>query len=201
MARPVLIFLILALSLVLAACGDSSATPANQAGASAQPAAKPTPTPPPGSTTPPARTKSQDEDDIREAILRNQFAYVAGNPGYPASQYYCLGFETTRQSASNLQDPPQALLDRFKGNNPPVVKASECAMTQDKAELNKVVLKSSGEPAMFWGIGSITWSGDNKAELEISSLYAINGTGGTVFQLERENGSWKVTGSTLTWIA
>ena len=74
-------------------------------------------------------------------------------------------------------------------------------MTQDKAELNKVVLKSSGEPAMFWGMGSITWSGDNKAELEISSLYAFNGTGGTVFQLERENGSWKVTGSTLTWIA
>ncbi len=203
MARPVLTFLIIA--LILAACGDSSPTPVNQLVPSAQPTAQPTLTPQPvPTTTTLARTKSQDEDDIREAILRTQFAYVAGNVAsraFPMSQYYCLGFETTRQSASNLQDPPQSLLDRFKGNNPPVVKASECVMTQDKGDLNKVVLKSSSEPAMFWGIGRINWLSDNKAELEISYLRAFMDVGGTVFQLERENGSWKVTGSTLTWIA
>ncbi|MBN9386645.1 MAG: hypothetical protein J0I20_01215 [Chloroflexi bacterium] len=142
----------------------------------------------------------KDEDAMREALLRYRFGQV-NLSSYPDSKYYCLGFETTRQSASNLQDPPQALIDRFQGNNPPVVKASECDMVGDNMDSKKVVFKNSGEQAIFWGLGNINWSDNNKASLELSYLYAFNGTGGSIFQLERQNGSWKVTGYTLTWIA
>lgn len=202
LSRSTPIFLVLC--LFLSACGVDKPTPSNFTVPSIQSTEQQTkiisatvqPILPATSSTKVLVRSSQDEDNIREVLLRYRFAQLIGNPSYPTSNFYCLGFETTSQSPSNLIDVPQPLLDRFGGSNPPVVKASECAMVQDK-----VVLISSGEQAIFWGIGTISWSGDNKASLEISYLYGFNGTGGTLFQLERTNGSWKVTGSILTWTA
>lgn len=202
LARAFLVFLVLC--LFLAACGDSSPAPTFQSvltfEAAAQPTLQPTPDIQLSPSTGITPGSPQDEDNVKETLLRYRFA-EANSSSYLDSKFYCLGFETTRQSPSNLQDPPQTLLDRFQGNNPPVVKSSDCALVGDKEEYKKVLSKSSGEQATFWGLGSVNWSGKDKAELELSYLYAFNGTGGSIFQLERQNGTWKVTGYTLTWIA
>lgn len=160
------LMLIFVLALFLSACGDMSPT----LRPSVQTAAQPTSTTQPTATGQSDSTTAnniipgspQDEDAMREALLRYRFGQV-NLTSYPDSKYYCFGFETTMRSASNLQDPPQALLNRLKGNKPPVVKASECDMVGDKMDDQKVVFKNSGEQAIIWGLGSVNWSGKDKA--------------------------------------
>lgn len=198
---------IFVLILCLSACGDMSRTPNSTVQSAVQSTEKIQPSPTNNVSTPTTAItvtpgSSQDEEDMREALLRYRFEEVVSKQAsYPDSKYYCVGLETTQQSASNLTDLPQSFLDRFKGNKTPVVKASDCAWIGDKDDSKKVVFKSSGEQAIFWGLGNVNWSSKDKAELELSFLYAFNGTGGSIFQLERQNETWVVTGYTLTWIA
>lgn len=215
----------LGLMILLSACGDSqpvqatSPQPANQATQTSQitqtlhstaqpsviikttaattqaPATAPqiSPTVSP-STSAVARTP-EEEDIIREAVLRYRFEQVrASYTSAPVSQYYCIGLGETVEIAK-LQDSPPAFLARFQNNKPPVRKASDCTFNKDKVEV-----KNTGETATIWVIGSIKWLGNNEAELEISYTRAFMDSGGTIFQLKKENGGWKVTGSTRTWI-
>jgi hypothetical protein len=198
MAR--LFLMLFVLCLCLAACGDMSPTPLP----TVQPAAQPTPTTPPTADSKVTPGTSHDEDNIKEAILRYRFEATAElytKEGGPPWKYYCLGSGTTLYGVQGLSDLDQAFLERFKGNNPQVVKASNCIMVDDKVFYKKAVLKTSGEPVRFWAVSAVTWLGKERVELEIS-LHGDFGDGeGKVYQLERQNGTWQVTGSTRTWVA
>ena len=212
----------LSLMVLLAACGDSQLTPAtlpppaSQAtptsqltqtlasttqpsvtvkttAATTQATAQPDPVVSPTATA--AARTPLEEDNIREAVLRYRFEQVSVTyTSAPISQFYCVGLGETVDIA-RLQDSPQAFLARFQNNKPLVRKASDCAFNQDKVEV-----KNTGETATIWVIGRIKWLGDNEAELEISYTRAFMDSSGTIFQLKKENGGWKVTGSTRTWI-
>lgn len=121
---------------------------------------------------------SQDLEDIRETVFRYQF-------GMPAA-FYCVALQDN-------QDPSEELMQRFKNNNPPVKRRSECSISPTKDDPGgPVVHPASSKYGILFTIHSINLSVLNKVEVDASRY--LGGLHGEThrYRLIRKDGKWKV---------
>lgn len=93
-------------------------------------------------------------------------------------------------------DPPDELMKRFAGNQPPVRRRSECRATT-LGDFDK----KTGERGLVFRIRIIEWKSDT--EVAVEGGYHEHGlsASGNTYTLKKENGKWKVTDDKMDWIS
>lgn len=152
-----------------------------------------TPDPVPGS---PGWRESQALS-VEEAVHRFQFGdYRAGLP--PGSLTYCLA----RNAATELlpwTDPPEALLRRFAGHQPPVKRLSLCRI--DLQTLLGVTDVETGGPALIFRLGPLGWVSDTEVVLDGGHHFnGLNGSGKT-YRVRFQTDAWIVVEAQWRWIS
>ena len=134
---------------------------------------------------------------VEEAVYRFQFGdYRSGLQ--PASLTYCLA----RNTAAELlpwTDPPEALLRRFAGHQPPVKKVSLCRM--DLQNLNGVMDVETGGPAVVFRLAPPAWESDT--EVVVDGGHHVNGLNGSgkTYRVRFQGGAWVVVEARWRWIS
>ena len=158
--------------------------------AACSPAPQDTPTAP--RTMPPATqanaVEDDPEDDIREAVFRHLFRNNASALQGDA-QVYCLQLHGDA-------DPGEALLRRFAGHRPPVVKASACRLDPAKG----VTEQTTGRRGLIFRIDSIRRTGD-EAIAEGGYFEAGLSASANRYVVRRIAGRWQVVDDAMHSIA
>jgi hypothetical protein len=151
----------------------------------------PEPEPVPGSP----RWREAQALSVEEAVHRFQFGDYRLPPG---SLTYCLA-RTTATERLPWTDPPEALLRRFAGHQPPVKKVSLCRM--DLQTLNGVTDAETGSPAVIFRLGPLDWAGDTEVVLDGGHHFnGLNGSGKT-YRVRFQTGAWVVVEAHWRWIS
>ncbi|RMG51792.1 MAG: hypothetical protein D6723_10040 [Acidobacteria bacterium] len=137
-------------------------------------------------------SRSDAEDDIREAVFRYQFQHNHSGLQQQADAY-CLSFG--RPGA--YQDPPDAFLKRFRDHVPPVRRASQCEISPPHGVIDKA---TGGKGLIFW-IATIRWVNDEEVEVEGGYYEAGTSASGNLYRVVREHGRWVVKQDKLLWIS
>jgi hypothetical protein len=154
---------------------------------------EPDPVPVPGS---PAWRESQTFS-VEEAVHRFQFGDYRSGLQW-ASWTYCLARDTATELLP-WTDPPDALLRRFAGHQPPVKKVSLCRL--DLQSLNAVTDVETGGPAVIFRLGPPRWESDTEVIVEGGHhVNGLNGSGKT-YRVRLQGGTWVVVQATLRWIS
>jgi hypothetical protein len=130
-------------------------------------------------------TQSEDQDrdmdkqDIREAVFRYQFNHNASGQQQNAKVYFL--------SLDQDKDPSNEFMERFKGTEPPVKKASQASKSA-----GGVVDKETGERGLLFRITSIKRLGENEVEVEGGYFEAGQSASRNVYRVKHENGKWVV---------
>src|SRR6266508_2898683 len=104
-------------------------------------------------TTQMVGSKTEEEDDIREAVFRHQFGHNASGIRQKAKTYYlALG------SLINKRDPSSQFMQRFKGHKPSVEGASLAEQRYGRIR-----------DGLIFYIEEIRWI--NETEVEVSGGY------------------------------
>lgn len=124
-------------------------------------------------------SKAVQENDIREAVLRNLMSDEL--PGHrPPGEIYCISVE-------GAGDPEKDFLARFRGHTPPLRVGSDCI-----GGFRQVVENRTGRPASSLHLGKIHWTDRFSAEMSASwACGPLCGYGGS-FVIERKGGRWVV---------
>jgi hypothetical protein len=195
------------LSLGLTACGDATGgtlPPAAPATATATPPAAITTVPParptvatspvaPTTQTASSVARAAQEDEIREALLRNYLGQVSDSAGGKALLYF-VTLTSVQIDQNKLKDPTNDFLKRFQYHNITLKKASEADVSP-----KGIVDKSDGQTRVLLGISEIKWLNDNEVEVEQSYYRAAMAAGGTTYQVVKENKRWVVKGTRGGW--
>ncbi len=128
------------------------------------------------------------EDDIREAVFRHLFRNN-GSALQGDAQVYCLQLHGDA-------DPGEALLRRFAGHRPPVVKASACRLDPAKG----VTEQTTGRRGLIFRIDSIRRTGD-EAIVEGGYFEAGLSASGNRYVVRRIAGRWQVVDDAMHSIA
>ncbi len=130
-----------------------------------------------GSPSSPSRAAA--EEDIAEAVFRQQFEHNASGLQKTAEKY-CLSLPGDRSPSADF-------LKRFEGTRPPVVAASQCdrkAGTHLFFRINNINWREDGE---VWVRGGY-YEGNLSSSLEL-------------FQVVQKNGKWIVKGQRMEAIS
>ena len=134
--------------------------------------------------------KSQ-EDDIREAVLRDVFEGLTRAGVKPEKVIFIsVGEEDS--------DPSDAFLKRFADLKSSVRKWSAC---NGGREIGGVKDKATGEKGCLYRAGKITWISDTEVEVPSSMTRGILSGGGATRILKKGKGGWKVTDSKKRWVS
>jgi hypothetical protein len=152
-------------------------------------------------------TKEQrkQEDDIREAVFRNQFKHPGGIQGKCANAFY-LAFSDT---LGKRKDPDEQFMQRFTGNEPMVKKVSQCTLgvgiftTCDGDTFLEygVVDKQTGKTGIKLTVGEIDWLRSDVAIIEGGYYEYVLGSAGRLFYVIKEGNRWVIKGERLIWIS
>jgi hypothetical protein len=135
--------------------------------------------------------RKAQEDDIREAVLRDEFEGLSRAGVKPAKVIFIsVGEEDS--------DPSDAFLKRFSNLKSSVRKWS--ASTGER-ERGGVKDKATGEKGWLYRAGKITWISDTEVEVPSSMTGGPLYGGGAIRILKKGKGGWKVTGSKKHWVS
>jgi len=129
------------------------------------------------------------EDSIREVVFRYQFDHNASGLKKDAAAY-CLSLSDGRT------DPSDQFITRFKGNQPPVRKISECGL------VNHVVTDvTTGKRGLIFRVTQMRWISGK--EVEVVGGYYEGGlsASGDTYRVVRQHGNWYVSEDRMNWIS
>jgi hypothetical protein len=130
-------------------------------------------------------SKTEQEDDIREAVFRHQFAHNASAIKQKAKAYYlALG------SLINKRDPSSEFMQRFKGHKPSVERASLAEERYGRIR-----------DGLIFYIVEIRWINENEVEVSGGYHEGNMSSSGNKYQVVRKNGKWVVKKDTMKWIS
>lgn len=132
----------------------------------------------------------KQQDDIREAVFRYQFAHNASGQQTGAA-VYCLWV------GEKATDPSDDFMRRFANHKPPVRKMSEC-----KADPSHGVIdKRTGAQGLGFRATSIKWLSDIEVEVEGGYYEAGLSASGNTYIVNKQKGKWVVSSDRMNWIA
>jgi hypothetical protein len=154
-----------------------------------------------------AQARQQQEDDIREAVLRKQMLEWArgGDKGESEAKTktekgiaHYLNFRTLYVSVGK-KDPSDDFLKRFADIPRIVKKRSEAVVS--KEERMPVVDKKTHERGIIFYVDSIRWLSD--VSVEVEGGYHCDGLcgAGITFRLGLADGKWVVKDERMKWIS
>ena len=129
-------------------------------------------------------SKTQAEDDIREAVFRYQFAHDATQQK-PITKIYFISIE-------NNKDPDDRFLKRFAGSTPIVKQVSQAGYS--KNGIDSIIDKTSGEAGIIFSVGIVNWINENEVEVKGSYYVANLFAGGCNYRIVRTDNVWIVKG-------
>jgi hypothetical protein len=132
---------------------------------------------------------SHDEDEIREAIFRHQFA----NNRAGAKAYEALFF----LSVEDGSDPTDDFMECFRNAGHRVRKVSQCACSP----VDGVQDKETGEPGVILEVREITWITEDEAEVEGGHYRHGLSSSGNCYRVVREAGRWAVREEGNLWVS
>ena len=133
-------------------------------------------------------SKTEQEDDIREAVFRHQFGHNASAIRKKAKAYYlALG------SVLNKRDPSSEFMQRFKGHKPSVERAS---LVEER--YGRITGIRGG---LIFYIEEIRWINENEVEVSGGYYEGTLSSSGNKYQVVRKNGKWAVKKDTMKWIS
>jgi hypothetical protein len=157
----------------------------------------------------PADTKrrAEEESEIKAAVLRKQMMewVTAEEKGEKEAKT-----ESDRAVAHHLnfriffveveqKDPDKAFLERFSDVPRILKKASGSAVSKDYRMA--VIDKRTGERAILFYVGKVSWKSETSAEIE--GGYHCDGlcAAGITFSLELKDAKWIVVSEKMNWIS
>ena len=130
-------------------------------------------------------SKTEQEDDIREAVFRHQFAHNASAIQQKAKAYYlALG------SLINKRDPSSEFMQRFKGHKPSVERVSLAEERYGRIR-----------DGLIFYIVEIRWINENEVEVSGGYYEGNMSSSGNKYQVVRKNGKWAVKKDAMKWIS
>lgn len=173
------------------------------------------PTPPAGSASPPSQIspilptttvtlspeekRLRQEEEIRVALFRYQMARNY-EPTWRATAY-CLSVGTAplQSLTTEFNDPPQTIMQRFSGLEPPVKPVSQCSRSMDEGVRD--VPGGGGKPALILIAHNIRWLSDTEVEVEGGYYCGGECGSGRRYRMSLEGASWVVKEDVLVWQA
>lgn len=140
---------------------------------------------------PPGPDRDKQEDDIREAVFRYQFAHNASGLRQQARVY----FLSIWGLGEDGKDPSDDFMRRFAGNVPPVKKFSRVSFENGLRD------EETGSPGLIFRVTAIKWI--TRARVEATGGYYAGylNASGNVYYVERRNGTWTVVRGEGHWIS
>jgi len=136
-------------------------------------------------TTQMGGSKTEQEDDIREAVFRHQFGHNASAIKQKAKTYYlALG------SLINKRDPSSNFMQRFKGHKPSVERVSLAEEGYGRIR-----------DGLIFYIEEIRWINENEVEVSGGYYEGNLSSSGNNYQVVRKNGKWSVKKDKMKWIS
>lgn len=141
----------------------------------------------PVSSTQPA-AKGPEYLNLLEAVLRYQFDHNASGSQRNVDFFFLM---------LDRSDPPEELLERFKGNSPRVLPASLAEAPAGEG----VRHKGLGGSGLIFDITRIAWLDANTADVDGGYYEAGLSASGNTYRVERRDGKWVVTKNEMHWIS
>ena len=162
--------------------------------------AAPSPAPPPAFTVPaeegpPSGWRDSQRVEIEEVVHRRSFVDTRLHLAIAA---FCLA-RTRPAGYIPWEDPPPALIARFRRNNPAVKPLSACRMEPDG--VRSVFDLETGGRAVIFRAGPPEWESDTEAV--VIAGHHLTGLGGAEFsyRMRYVDGAWTVVSSRQLWIS
>jgi hypothetical protein len=133
------------------------------------------------------KLKPADEDDIREAVFRYEFAHNASGQQQHAKVYFL--------SVDKDEDPSDAFMSRFKDHQPPVKKRSRATGEFE------VIDRDTGERGLIFRATTIKQLGEDKVEVDGGYYEAGLSSSGNTYAVARKDHEWVVTKDEMRWIS
>ena len=136
-------------------------------------------------------------DDIREAVFRHQILYNYSGLQQNALAYF-IGIYVAGDSTKEgyYVDPSENLMARFRGESPPVKKASECNYS-----MNGVFDRVTGNQGLLFRIESIREIGKDEVEVQGGYFEVALSASGNLYTVQRIGNRWVVIKDVLIWIS
>lgn len=128
------------------------------------------------------QSKAAEEVNISEAVHRYQIDHCYSGA---APELWFLG--------RSDKDPSPEVMNRFKGDRPPVKGRSH--MTNEFRD------RDTGKKGILILVEEITWVNDSEVEVTGGCIAGPRNGHGSRYHLKRENGSWQVKAVDPTWIS
>jgi hypothetical protein len=141
--------------------------------------------------------RQRQEDDIREAVFRCQFA----SNNTSTAEVFFLSIGEGKKGSDIFDashDPSDNFTKRFVGLKVPVRKASASIFGRPQGW---VVDKHSGKRGILFSVKTIKRVSDAEVQVEGSLTAGMLAAGGHTYTVKMEKGKWKVTKEESTWIS
>lgn len=150
------------------------------------------------------KTRAQQEDDIREVVLRylapdskvsSSGAYAFKPRRYPKLKAYYFQVE----KKGGWTDPSSQLLERFAQHNPPVKRGSEAYRNSNARDISKISIqdKKTRAPGVLFTLWNIEWLSQNEVNVVGSYFAGGKNFDQRRFWLRSEHGRWTIFGKSL----
>jgi len=143
---------------------------------------------------------TEQENDIREAVFRYQFAHNASASEFVGKNdvFYFLGFGSLEDK--NTKDPSDKFIRRFENNIPPVRKASQCeiSQTEDK-EYGSIKDKETKKKGLLFLIEDIYWVADKEVRVDGEYFHDGLASSGNTYRLKKKGNKWIVVEDISRW--
>jgi hypothetical protein len=151
--------------------------------------------------TSPRSFQQFEEDDIRETVLRSYFFDNGSGLSTIVSTFYIEFITVDSLDPHDIPrivaraDPPDRFMNRFKGNNPPVKKASQCIYGPPPIDLE------TGTIGLLFSIAGVKWISSMEADVYGEFRAGANNRGGDTFHLRKVDNKWVVFSRSWIWIS
>ena len=126
-----------------------------------------------------------DREAIHAAVVRYQYRQFVKGVEEPIA--VCLSVEADGERA----DPSERLLRRLR-DLPGLRPGTACA-----AGPEDVIVRDTGEPAVWLTVGSITWTGSDDVEVQAGYRRGRHSSARPTYRVVRERGGWISLGPTM----
>lgn len=131
-------------------------------------------------------SREKQEDDIRETVFRYQFKHNASALQHNAKVFFL--------ALDNGSDPNDKFIERFKSNEPPVMKVSKSRVISKGVED-----KRTGGAGLIFRVTTIKWITDDEVEVTGGYYEGTQSASGNLYRVVRDGTGWKVKTDSLRW--
>lgn len=146
-------------------------------------------------SNPTIEPRTIQEEDIREAVFRYQFAPNASGL-QQAAEFYCLSLGEVSDQGN--VDPSDELMRRLQDHRPPVKVVSQCANDMSQGVTDRATGQQHG---LIFRVTSIKWINDIEVEVEGGYYEAGLSASGNIYYVTKESGQWVVKEDKILWIS